>query len=49
MTADEYDSLIQDPSNFFSNVYLPRVFGALEPFKMLPNLTGILEMYGSCL
>ncbi|KPJ88049.1 MAG: hypothetical protein AMS17_06730 [Spirochaetes bacterium DG_61] len=46
MMADEYDALIQDPSNFFSNVYLPRVFGALEPFKMLPSLTGILEMYG---
>jgi uroporphyrinogen-III decarboxylase len=46
MKADEYDALIQDPSNFFSNVYLPRVFGALEPFKMLPPLTGILEMYG---
>lgn len=46
MTADEYDKLIQDPSFFFSNTYLPRVFGAMEPFQMLPNLTGILEMYG---
>ena len=46
MTADEYDALIDDPSNFFSNVYLPRVFGALEPFKMLPFLPGILEIYG---
>ena len=46
MTADEYDALIQDPSSFFSNVYLPRVFGALEPFQMLPFLPGILEIYG---
>ncbi len=46
MKADEYDALIEDPSNFFSNVYLPRVFGALAPFQMLPTLTGILEMYG---
>ena len=46
MKADEYDALIHDPSNFFSNTYLPRVFGALEPFQMLPALTGILEMYG---
>jgi len=46
MKADEYDGLIQDPSGFFSNVYLPRVFGALEPFQMLPLLPGILEMYG---
>jgi len=46
MKADEYDALIQDPTGFFSNVYLPRVFGALEPFQMLPFLPGILEMYG---
>jgi uroporphyrinogen-III decarboxylase len=46
MKADEYDDLIDDPSNFFSNTYLPRVFGALEGFKMLPALTGILEIYG---
>ncbi|MFO7773925.1 MAG: uroporphyrinogen decarboxylase family protein [Dehalococcoidia bacterium] len=46
MKADEYDALIQDPSNFFSSTYLPRVFGALDGFKMLPNLTGILEIFG---
>jgi len=44
MKADEYDALIQDPSDFFRSVYLPRVFGALEPFKMLPSLTGIQEL-----
>ncbi|MBN1428234.1 MAG: hypothetical protein JXB07_07605 [Anaerolineae bacterium] len=46
MQADEYDALIQDPSGFFSNAYLPRAFGALGPFQMLPFLPGILEMYG---
>jgi hypothetical protein len=46
MLADEYDALIQDPSGYFSNVYLPRVFGALGGFRMLPFLPGILEMYG---
>jgi ABC-type branched-subunit amino acid transport system ATPase component len=46
MKADEYDALIHDPSNFMSNIYFPRIFGALEPFQMLPALTGILEMYG---
>ncbi len=46
MKEDEYDALIDDPSGFFSNTYLPRVFGALEPWKMLPFLPGILEMYG---
>ncbi len=46
MKADEYDALIDDPSSFFSSTYLPRVFGALEGFRMLPSLTGILEIYG---
>ena len=46
MKADEYDALIDDPSNFFSSTYLPRVFGTLGGFQMLPTLTGILEIYG---
>jgi uroporphyrinogen-III decarboxylase len=46
MKADEYDALIDDPTGFFSGTYLPRVFGALEGFRMLPTLTGILEAYG---
>jgi uroporphyrinogen-III decarboxylase len=46
MAAEEYDLLITDPSFFFRNFYLPRVFGALDGFAMLPPLTGILEMYG---
>ncbi len=46
MKADEYDALIDDPTSYFTNVYLPRVFGALGGFPMLPAFTGILEMYG---
>jgi uroporphyrinogen-III decarboxylase len=46
MKAEEYDLLLTDPSLFFRNFYLPRVFGSLEGFRMLPPLTGILEMYG---
>lgn len=46
MKAEEYDLLITDPSFYFRNFYLPRVFGALDGFGMLPPLTGILEMYG---
>jgi hypothetical protein len=46
MTAEEYDLLITDPSFYFRNFYLPRVFGALEGFTMLPPPTGILEIYG---
>jgi len=49
MMADEYDALIQDPSGYFINVYLPRVFGALGGFQMLPFFPGILEMYGLAL
>ena len=46
MKADEYDALIEDPSNFYSNVHLPRIFGALQAFTA-PSLTNILEMYGA--
>ncbi len=46
MKAEEYDLLIADPSFYFRNFYLPRVFGALEGFTMLPPFTGILEIYG---
>jgi len=49
MSADEYDALIQDQSYFLSNTYPQRIFGALEPFKMLPNLTGMAEMYGAAI
>lgn len=45
MKADEYDLLIEDPTNFFLTVYLPRVFGAMSSFKQLSPFTHILEMY----
>lgn len=47
MTADEYDALTQDPSHFFSSTYPSRIFGALEPLNMLPDLTGLGEIYGA--
>jgi hypothetical protein len=46
MMANEYDALIQDPTGFFIHTYLPRVFGALGGFPMLPFFPGILEIYG---
>jgi hypothetical protein len=46
MKAEEYDLLIADPSFYFRNFYLPRVFGALQGFTMLAPLTSILEIYG---
>jgi hypothetical protein len=46
MMANEYDALIQDPTGFFIHTYMPRVFGALGGFPMLPFFPGILEIYG---
>jgi len=46
MTAEEYDALIADPTDFFLRAYLPRVFAALGPLRMLSPLTNILEIYG---
>lgn len=44
MTADEYDALIHDPSDFFLRTYLPRIFGAFEPFRMLQSFTAVTEL-----
>lgn len=44
MTADQYEALIEDPSDFFLRMYLPRICKALEPFKFFPPLTGLLEL-----
>ena len=46
MMADEYDALIEDPSNFYSNVYMPRIYGALQAFTA-PSFNNVLEMYGA--
>ena len=46
MRPEEYDLFLMDPSYYFTNFYLPRAFGALSGFPMLPMQTGILEMYG---
>ena len=44
MTADEYDALINDPSDFFLRTYLPRIFGTFEPFRMLQSFTAVTEL-----
>ncbi len=44
MQADEYDDLIRDPSDFWLRTYLPRVFKAFEPFRLLSPLTDIIEI-----
>src|SRR4030042_398540 len=43
MSADEYDDLIRDPSDFWIRKYLPRVFGTLEPLSMFQPFTNITE------
>ncbi len=46
MKPEEYDILISDPTNFFMRYYLPRIFGVMDGFPMLPHFPGIQEMYG---
>jgi uroporphyrinogen-III decarboxylase len=43
MTADEYDDLLLDPSDFWLRTYLPRVFGVFEAFRYFQPLTTIIE------
>ncbi|RPH35483.1 MAG: uroporphyrinogen decarboxylase, partial [Planctomycetota bacterium] len=43
MKADEYDLLINDPSNFWQRFYLPRVIGAMEPWATLDPFTDLVE------
>jgi uroporphyrinogen-III decarboxylase len=43
MHEDEYDLLIKDPSDFWMRTYIPRVFGAFEPWKALSPFTSIIE------
>ncbi|MFH1647431.1 MAG: uroporphyrinogen decarboxylase, partial [Chloroflexota bacterium] len=46
MKADEYDAFIEDPSNYYSNTFMPRIYGALQAFTA-PSLNNVLEMYGA--
>jgi hypothetical protein len=43
MKADEYDAFIRDPSDFWMRTFLPRSFGAFEPFRKVGPLTDIIE------
>jgi hypothetical protein len=44
MKADEYDALINNPSDFWMRVYLPRVFGAFESFRKVSSFTTLVEV-----
>ncbi len=39
MQADEYDAFIRNPSDFLMRTYMPRAYGDLQSFRILPNFT----------
>lgn len=43
--ADEVDALLADPSDFAVRIYLPRVYGSLEPLGLLPPIGWMLMGY----
>lgn len=45
MKADEYDVLLDDPSDYAVRTYMPRIYGTLQPFTMLPPLKAMLFGY----
>lgn len=44
MKAHEYDTLLEDPSDFAMRVLLPRVVGSLKAFETLPPYSSLLGM-----
>ncbi|MFA5308212.1 MAG: uroporphyrinogen decarboxylase family protein [Dehalococcoidales bacterium] len=42
MKADEYPLLLGNPADFWWRYLLPRVVGALEPFRKLPQMNGMM-------
>lgn len=46
MKDDEYDRLIDDPSNFWLRSLLPRMVEAFEPFEVLYAFTQMWEAWG---
>jgi hypothetical protein len=47
MRADEYDTLIRNPSDFWMRTYMPRIFGIFESFRNLQPFTDIIELPGA--
>ena len=44
MKSEDYQALIDDPTDFWLRIYMPRVFGALAPLQMIPSFTELWEM-----
>jgi len=45
MKASEYDQLLDDPTGYALRVYMPRLYGTLGAFSMLPPMTTFLMGY----
>ena len=44
MKADEYDALINNPSDFWLRTYLPRVAGIFDSFRLFQPITDMMEI-----
>ena len=44
MKQDEYDLLINDPTDFYLRTWMPRTHGALAPFASMPPIYGAMEL-----
>ena len=43
MKEDEYDTFLNNPSDFWMRTYLPRIFGVFEPLRNVSSLSDIIE------
>jgi len=44
MTADEYDRLISDPTDYWLRSWMPKTHGALAPLAAIPPIYGAMEL-----
>lgn len=42
--ADEYDAFLENPTDFWMRVFLPRIVGAFEPFQKLAPFSGMMAL-----
>ena len=46
MMAEDYQALIDDPTDFWLRTWLPRIFGTLEPLKNIAPFPNLWEIVG---
>lgn len=44
MKPEDYEHLLQDPTDYWLRQYVPEIVGALEPFRKLPQFTDLVEI-----